>query len=820
MFRRNILLIFFLFFSFLLYFTPNFIKASGLEENFSGPVDENIWKIYQNGGSILIESDLLKLNSNTSSFPYLYLKNNPFDSFSDFKLEIKFRYLSVEPWGTGISIGNDNPPNNTDINYLIQNDGKIAIFKIWQDSIGGFGIYYHKSITETISQSIKIKGLTANTDNHLFIIIRQNGNYQIVLDGQDIPIPGQTTRIPNTILLGNSQFVGGSINPWNNLEIDYIKINSLSSPPLVLIPGLGASWNTEAMFYGGSGGEWKMTPFVNVYDRFINTAESNGYTINDNLFVWNYDWRKRLADITSDFNNFIDSTPNLKDAEQIDFVGHSLGGLVARTWVQNFDNDPIKKTNKLVTVGSPHNGAVKAYEALAGGRISDKADLGWLGMQLLLQMNKKGFTTDAETIRTMVPILNDITPTFNFIRKGTQLIPATQTSFSNTYLADLNQSVDSSIFSGFIIGNTGRSTTEKLVIQSRSLIDQLLNLWPDGRIKQKILSFGDGTVLKSSAYLAGNETLINEYSSSHSQIVNDSTPISKIFEILDKNNVTVSGPDAYPDNNLLIFYLASPATIKLNGVLTPTNPGLPFIIIPNPSSGNYQIELTGIGNGTYHLYLGLVTPTGNFWQTYEGEIANNEVKNYDFNINPNNPSLDPLVDANGLKQLIRAQGLLTKLNSQFTNQHLTNAAISLNQAINEINSSSYPSATTQIKNALNSLSGFRKTLSDSQVEQYNQAEEVMRIITFAWENILRGQSLTSKANANLEYRNALSYYSLAERVIRLEQRAGKLISVLRIVSVQKSGELLSIIKIELPKNNFTFVEPQSYLARLFASEGL
>jgi len=162
---------------------------------------------------------------------------------------------------------------------------------------------------------------------------------------------------------------------------DDVKVKDLSLlevRPLVILPGIGASWNTEAMVDNRvvDDSQWKMTPFVNVYDRFIETAQNNGYQLGTNFFVWNYDWRKSLGEIATDLNEFISSNSKLQSASKIDFVDHSLGGLVARTWIQNFDTGQNRKTHKLITVGSPHYGVVQAYEALAGGKVGEKVNLG------------------------------------------------------------------------------------------------------------------------------------------------------------------------------------------------------------------------------------------------------------------------------------------------------------------------------------------------------------------------------------------------------------------------------------------------------------
>ena len=64
---------------------------------------------------------------------------------------------------------------------------------------------------------------------------------------------------------------------------------------------------------------------------------------NKDFFVWNYDWRKSIADIKNDFDSYINNK-NLSDNDDIYLVGHSLGGVVARLWAQDNKNDNRKTT--------------------------------------------------------------------------------------------------------------------------------------------------------------------------------------------------------------------------------------------------------------------------------------------------------------------------------------------------------------------------------------------------------------------------------------------------------------------------------------------
>ncbi|RBY95591.1 lipase [Blastococcus sp. TF02-8] len=74
------------------------------------------------------------------------------------------------------------------------------------------------------------------------------------------------------------------------------------------------------------------------------------------------------------------------DAESVDVVGYSAGGLVARIWV---DGDGAELARRVVTLGSPHHGTDLA--ALAGGFLPSRCPVGCQqmdpGSSLLAELN-------------------------------------------------------------------------------------------------------------------------------------------------------------------------------------------------------------------------------------------------------------------------------------------------------------------------------------------------------------------------------------------------------------------------------------------------
>jgi len=781
-------------------------------------LDNQIWRV--NGHEVFISNGWLNLRSDTSTFPMLSLKNLANDTFTgNFKIEFRFKYNEVNHWGNGITLGNLVPNYPTSSLFMYENEAKVAFFQIWQDSSSGKGlrIKYHQSEEQGAIDAEFFKIGTNDTSPHIWTIEKDGDTYSVFLDN-DLIFQRDNSRVLTSIMIGNPiEMYNAPL--WSEFSLDYIKITTdeiNQQFPLILIPGLGASWNTRAMVYGEdvSPESWRMTPFVDIYDRLIETGVNNGYVLGENFFVWNYDWRKNISDISSDLDDYITSTPELSSAEKIDFIGHSLGGLVSRTWLQNHP----EKSDRLITVGSPHYGAVQAYEAVAGGKVGNKPSLEEVLMKLFLQIHKRGFQTNAEVIRELAPVLQDLVPTFDFIKRfPDSVIPIEEIHFPNLFLSQLNQEADILSFSHFLIGNIGISTPEWLIVKERTLIDRVLNLWPDGHLLRVIDGIGDGTVLKKSAYLQGGYDPNLEYNLNHRALINNPQSVEKIFNLLGKEDVAITGPESHFLNDLLIFYLASPATLEVNG-LTPVDNDLQFVAIPDPSPGDYQVQVTGRETGSYHLFVGQIQLDKNLWTSYQGETLPGEKDHYQFKINPDDPLPDPLIDEDGLKNLDLARSLLKDLIKRNKNSDLLLSLNQLKKIELTIKRRRWLLAIREIKTAMDYLSRFRRRVSEDRIEDYNQAEEIMTFLASSWRNILEKQNLVSGKRAYYHFQKAKNYCFSAEKLIELFPILKKEPKTTQVLSLKTSQELLADIKKEWKDKNYAFVEPNGFLTYLFARE--
>ncbi len=105
-------------------------------------------------------------------------------------------------------------------------------------------------------------------------------------------------------------------------------------------------------------GVWSQT----VYGPFMDRLLAAGYREGETLFVFDYDWRLSVIDNADRLAEFISS--EVPDG-RFDIVGHSMGGLVARTYAASAGEEG--RIDRLIAAGSPWRGSVQLFELLHGG---------------------------------------------------------------------------------------------------------------------------------------------------------------------------------------------------------------------------------------------------------------------------------------------------------------------------------------------------------------------------------------------------------------------------------------------------------------------
>ncbi len=476
-----------------------------------------------------------------------------------------------------------------------------------------------------------LPNLNPGQQYRLRLYFNENGEISIYLDDllvyqylDSSPLPAGKIIFRNWGGNFNSYTMGRVKNVFDNVKLDYVPESTSvdTDTKVVILPGLGASWNPlGVMGISDPNLVWSVPPFIHVYDNLVRFFEANGYVKDQNLFVWGYDWRRPVNEITTNFDSYISSITDSND--KIILIGHSLGGLVARSWYQNnlLDN----RIEKVVSLGSPHQGAVDAYEVWAGGQVSSRGLLSVL-LNILILLNKDVNETRMSVIHEYAPVVNNLQPVFDFAYREAQLLPYSSMTDFNSVLTLKNNDIGVSQLDNLhTIGGKSIATSQFVSLTDRSFFDKRLGLWPDGRIAGITTSdFGDGTVLISSALMGPN---YYEFNSGHRELT--TTSISTLQSILGLGETGVISEDDSDDS--LIFYIASPAHLEITcGLNTFQSDSMGFAIIDRSIDFNEcQVNVVADGGGgDYKLVVG--NSSSDEWSIYKSNVMMGEVDSYVF----------------------------------------------------------------------------------------------------------------------------------------------------------------------------------------------
>jgi len=396
---------------------------------------------------------------------------------------------------------------------------------------------------------------------------------------------------------------------------------------IIIIPGLGASWNTEGILSSidDKKRDWKMASYAKNYDELIKALEDKGLVKNTDYFVWNYDWRKPVSKIVTDFNDYVNSL-NFTSDVKINIVGHSLGGVVGRVWAQEHND---VKLGKVITLGSPNFGSIDAYETWNGAKISDNFGVAKIGLNVLLQLKKRVNQTRLDVIHSYVPALGDLLPVFNFVKKNNIALPSLSLFYKNSYLENKNGQVNTIFNNLEAVGGNGFESKEYLNLGERAVYDKILGYWPDGGITGFTnTKESDGTVLKKSAVFTGdNSSFVN---SKHSDL--PSNYVGGVFNILGLG-ITKNPVNNLSESDKVIFFIGSPAYLSVvcdDGVIR-TSDEMGFVVVDKNNLKSCKVFVVGTGSGIYHLVLGN-SINENSWLYFEDSINNSETKIVEYDV--------------------------------------------------------------------------------------------------------------------------------------------------------------------------------------------
>jgi pimeloyl-ACP methyl ester carboxylesterase len=412
---------------------------------------------------------------------------------------------------------------------------------------------------------------------------------------------------PAPIQVGNDLWVYGFSNTSSGMTIWLSANIQIPKPsyPVVIVPGMFASWNKEAILHNETVtfDTWKLNPSVSEYDALK-------ITLGNRASFFAYDWRKPIIETADTLNAYLTNTYwSTNPYQPIQLIGHSLGGVVSRVYADKYPNKPIKQ---VVTSGSPHLGLVQAYKPLADGEIDRENTLIWLAQKLILLLNKSLFQSNKEAISQKFPVLYDILPSFPFLKNAEgSFIPS---ELENTLISVFPIQPTPKI-PQYYIGGAGHQTLAGYTPTSS---------WTED---------GDGLIpLKSSLNQINPAQIQNHGSIIYSK--------ESIKAILSKLNISVQdsdipdgkGTDIFP---AIMVFLQSPATAEItyNGLSSTDEDGM--IWVQNAEDGSYSLKIKGTADGEYTANIWLIGATDDKWIQFKKQTTAGKVDEYSISFDTN-----------------------------------------------------------------------------------------------------------------------------------------------------------------------------------------
>src|SRR3989344_4225210 len=442
----------------------------------------------------------------------------------------------------------------------------------------------------------------------------------LFVETNDVPLPVKNYLGPNITYADTA---------INSIEVTAVLTGKTAEPtidPVIIVPGImGSAYKN---------GELVIEPILHTYDDLIATLDENGYEPGVDLFTFPYEWRDPNSINANLLKDKINEIKNICDCDKVDLVAHSMGGLVAREYIQSgqYQDD----VDQVIFLGTPHQGSPQAYLRWEAGEFEDDFFNTLTKRFFQLEAFKHGYTNLFDYIHNRpISSVQELLPIFDYLKdKDTGIIRTYPNNYPrNIFLEALNTgtNIQKLLNSGAkitnIIGNLSDvSTIEKIRVGSSSN-----PLWIhgkpdgfDGQTADRGLEKGSGDKTVT-VYGSTLDSVPDEVWNGVSHINLPRETSGRIFNLLTGNiadpviiNSTIEKILSIQLQSPIDVVVTAPDGKKMGKNFTNEQeyeeiPGAfysgydnnddEYITIPNPLDGEYKIEVQGTGSGGEYRVL-------------------------------------------------------------------------------------------------------------------------------------------------------------------------------------------------------------------------
>jgi len=288
----------------------------------------------------------------------------------------------------------------------------------------------------------------------------------------------------------------------------------MARTPVIFIPGITGSFNLPVLldWSGPTLSGWDFPPFIDYGKQFVQSFQKASYVRDTDLFVAFYDWRKSVRDSAFAYlKPWINRAKQQSGKPKVILIGHSMGGLVARSYIQS--KEYAGDVERLITLGTPHRGSAQAYYIWGSGEIyGDQTMRTAFGVYLWYLRHAHPFQSDLNPLRTMrslFPSVRDLLPIDNYLlNQGGPPAPKPEDLMVERNLwgdiLNLPGNVETLLRNVPVttISGTGFGTIRQIVVGGPPQPPSSPALYPDGMpVRDEADADGDCTVLKANAQI-------------------------------------------------------------------------------------------------------------------------------------------------------------------------------------------------------------------------------------------------------------------------------------------------------------------------------